>query len=158
MQVFVLDKNPKKSAKMLCDKHVVKMILESAQILSTVHWLQNTSLKEKTYKPTHVKHPCVIWANDSKKNYVWLLKHLKALLKEYTYRYNKQHKTKRLLTYLKKVPTTLKNKKRYFVLAMPEKYKQKDVILSYRDYYSQEKKHFIRYTKRKKPSWLTLSE
>jgi aminopeptidase-like protein len=156
MQVFVLDKNPTKSAKMLCDKHVVKMVLESAQILSTVHYLQNTTYKTNVYAPTHIKHPCVIWANDSKKNYLWLLKHLKALLKEYTYRYNKIHKTKTILKYLKKTPKNLKNKKLYFVLAMPDKYKQKDVVKSYRDYYINEKKSFLKYTKRKSPFWLSL--
>jgi hypothetical protein len=154
MQVFILDKNPKKSARMLCDKHVVKMVLESAQILSTVHWLQDTKYKTLIYKPTHVKHPCVIWANDSKKNYQWLLRHLIYLLKEYKYRYNKTHKTKRLLKHLKKIPTTLKNKKLTFVLAMPEEYKQNDVVKAYREYYIKEKKHFIKYTKRKKPFWL----
>lgn len=154
MQVFILDKNPKTSAKMQCDKHVVKMILESAQILSTVHHLQKTDYVDKVYVPTHIKHPCVIWANDSKKNYVWLLKHLKALLKEYEYRYNKQHKTKNIFKYLKNIPKNLKNKKLYFVLATPDKYKQKDPVKAYQDYYINEKSHFLKYTKRKKPKWL----
>jgi aminopeptidase-like protein len=156
MQIFVLDKNPKRSAKMLCDKHVVKMVLESAQILSTVHWLQDTNQKNLVYRPTHLKHPCVIWTNTSKNNYVWLLKHLKALLKEYTYRYNKIHKTKKLLNNLKQVPPKLKKNKQSFVLAMPDIYKSEDPVKSYRAYYLNEKKDFLKYTKRKRPCWITI--
>ncbi len=155
MQVFVLDKSPKKAAKMLCNKHLVKMILESAQILSSVHWLQETVYKEKVYLPTHLKHPCVVWANDSKGNYVWLYKHLLALLKEYHYRYMKDHKTEQILIYLKNVPKSLKSKKKYFVLAMPETYKQKNIVQAYRNYYLCEKKHLFSWKKRKPPKWLS---
>jgi hypothetical protein len=60
MQIFVLDKDPKKAARMLCDKHIVKMVVASAQILSTAHHLTNSKYKEFVYKKTHEKHPFVL--------------------------------------------------------------------------------------------------
>ena len=37
MNVFYLDKNTWEWAKMHCDKHIVKMIIEYAQLMSTAH-------------------------------------------------------------------------------------------------------------------------
>jgi len=89
LQLFILDKDPKKAAKMHCDKHVVKMPLEAAQILSTVQHIYNSIYAEKCYKKTHEKHPCVIWASKTRENYFWAFELYKELLKEYTYRYQK---------------------------------------------------------------------
>lgn len=74
------------------DKHVVKMVLESAQLLSSAHHAlggQTTGL----YKPTHLNHPCALWVRESGAHYAWLYKHHLALCAEYTYRYNRVHKT-----------------------------------------------------------------
>lgn len=95
MNIFVTDPCPKKSAQALDDKRVIKMILETAQILSTVIrgldevYAENHGL----YKKTHTGHPCVKWAGQSRNNYLWLLSHMQALLEEYTYRFGKQHKS-----------------------------------------------------------------
>ena len=70
MNIFVLDSDPKVAATMLCDKHVVKMILESAQMLSTV---AHTNGHIPRYRPTHSKHPCTLWAGESKSNWQWLV-------------------------------------------------------------------------------------
>ena len=87
MNIFYLDKDPKKCAEMHCDKHVVKMILEYAQLLSTAHrvldgneWADHVGL----YKATHKNHPSAIWARESAGNYFWLNKLFQELCKEYT--------------------------------------------------------------------------
>ncbi len=153
MQIFVLDKDPKKAARMLCDKHIVKMVVESAQILSTAHHLTNSKYKDLLYKKTHEKHPCVLWVTESKENYVWLLEHLDELLKEYTYRYEKKHKTTEIKKVLENIPSLPNTKLTSFAQAIPENYKEKNTIKAYRNYYKKEKSNFAKWSKRKKPSW-----
>lgn len=89
MNIFVTDISPIQSAKNLDDKRVVKMVLESAQLLSTAI---NTHGGKAPYKSTHEKHPCTKWVCSSYGNYMWLLRHFKALCEEYTARYGKTHK------------------------------------------------------------------
>ena len=89
MNIFVTDPCPIKSAKFLDNKRVVKMVLESAQMLSSaVHFYGGTG----PYKATHVNHPCNVWVRTSRSNYLWLYAHFKALLAEYTLRYGRVHK------------------------------------------------------------------
>lgn len=99
MNIFVTDPCPKKSAQALDDKRVVKMILETAQMLSTVirGLDQGYADAHGLYKKTHTGHPCVKWAGQSQDNYLWLLDHMRALLEEYTARFGKQHKSGSLL-------------------------------------------------------------
>ena len=70
MNIFYLDKNPDLSAQLHCDKHVVKMILEYAQMLSTAHRVLDNS--QDVYKIAHKNHPCTIWVRENKSNYKWL--------------------------------------------------------------------------------------
>lgn len=95
MNIFVTDSCPQLSAKALDDKRVIKMILETAQMLSTVirFFDENYANTKGLYRKTHSGHPCVKWASRSKANYLWLLDHMDALLKEYTVRFGKQHKS-----------------------------------------------------------------
>jgi hypothetical protein len=95
MNIFVTSSNPIKCAKFLDNKRVVKMCLETAQMLSTALYFHGYN-KNDIYKKTHVNHPCTIWARENKSNFKWLLKHFKALCDEYTLRYNKVHKSYRL--------------------------------------------------------------
>lgn len=88
MNIFATSKCPVKSAKYLDDKRVVKMCLESAQMLATAAAYHGGAV---TYKPTHKNHPCTVWAGQSRKNYLWLHSHFCALLSEYTSRYGKVH-------------------------------------------------------------------
>jgi hypothetical protein len=97
MNIFVTYLCPVESAKALDDKRVVKMILESAQMLSTAINLSNMS--QAPYKSTHVNHPCSVWARTSKANFRWLLTHFLALCHEYTARYGKEHKCQQFYTY-----------------------------------------------------------
>ena len=93
MNIFVINSNPFESAKQLCDAHVIKMILESCQLLSDQDRLHG--LTDERYKITHVNHPCRKCL-DNHSNYIWLSYHLYGLLKEYTYRYGKIHKCQNL--------------------------------------------------------------
>ena len=93
MNIFVSDPCPQKSAKYLDDKRVVKMVLETAQILSTTISMVGG---EGPYRVTHRNHPCCKWARESSGNYLWLLKHFKYLSKEYTARYKRIHACERL--------------------------------------------------------------
>jgi hypothetical protein len=91
MNIFYLDQSPVVSAQAMTNKHVVKMIVESAQLLSTAHHiLDGTDAIVGIYKPTHRNHPSAVWTRETFGNYIWLRDHLGALLDEYGNRYNKQ--------------------------------------------------------------------
>ena len=86
MNIFILDRNLKKCAQYHCDRHVVKMILESAQLLSTVLRINDI---DEGYRPTHQNHPCTLWAGKSLTNWIWLRKLAENLNSEYKFRFNK---------------------------------------------------------------------
>ena len=86
----MLDTDPVVAAKYHCDKHVGKMILETAQILSTVNYLHEQSAP---YKPTHVNHGAIEWAGKSRENYNWLLTLGASLAGEFFLRFEKTHKS-----------------------------------------------------------------
>lgn len=140
MNIFYLDKNPVTSAKAMTDKHVVKMILESAQLLCTAHHVLDGE-KEGLYKKTHVNHPSSVWVRSSKANYNWLYTHFIALSNEYTRRYEKKHKTVVLLADILSEPP-LNIQENDFTeppYAMPPKYHMENAVKSYRAYYVGEK-------------------
>lgn len=89
MNIFVTDKCPFKSAEYLDDKRVVKMVTESAQMLSTAITVNGG---EGPYKISHLNHPCTVWARQTQGNYMWLFLHFVGLYSEYTNRYGKTHK------------------------------------------------------------------
>ena len=93
MNIFILDKDVKKCAQYHCDKHVVKMILETAQLLCGVHHVTAHDTAHVPYKLSHKNHPCAIWARESFSNYVYLCELGLELCKEYTHRYGKRHKS-----------------------------------------------------------------
>ena len=100
MNIFYLDKDPKIATQMHCDKHVVKMILETAQMLSTAHRVldgDEYADSKGLYKMTHRNHPCSIWVRSSDNNYKWMWDFYDNLLKEYTFRYDKHHASERML-------------------------------------------------------------
>lgn len=177
MNIFYLDSNPEKSAKYHNDKHVVKMILEYAQLLSTAHrvldgteyfdlssnnrkikrYKLNDDREQKLYKATHVNHPSAAWVRESTENYYWLYKMFHTLCNEYTYRYGKVHKSSELLLPLGFYPKNLKEGKRTKVpQAMPDYCKDEDPVIGYRTYYILEKSKINKYTKRKIPDWLNF--
>lgn len=167
MNIFVLHRDPVKSAKLMCDKHVVKMILESAQMLSTVHHLNGSDIDVNVlYKPTHKHHPSTVWACEHESNYIWLYKHFIALCDEYTLRYNKTHLTfTKLAKLLATLPNFSINLPSAPPLAMPEQYwvtpnkynnTWTNVIKSYQSYYYHEKRYFAKYTNTDVPSFMKI--
>ena len=93
MNIFYLSEDPNEAAKYMYNKHVVKMILESAQLLCTAHIISDGEAADVPYKATHKNHPSAIWARESVSNYIWLYDHMIALGNEYTRRYGKKHLT-----------------------------------------------------------------
>jgi hypothetical protein len=150
MNIFVLHESPQKSAQMQCDKHVVKMILETAQMLCTVASQQGCPTP---YRATHAKHPCTIWTSQSSANWWWLIDHGIALCEEYTRRYNKIHKSQKVIEYCKtlrlKFPRSTPTP---FAQAMPQQYKHVDPVKAYRAYYKGEKSAFATW-KTEVPNW-----
>ncbi len=155
MNIFALDYSPKLAAQYHCDKHVVKMIVETAQILSTAHHINgvNSQLREIIYKETHKNHPCCIWARESTENYLWLCSLGIELCKEYTLRYGKIHKTQSILEMLVgNIPNFKYVCFTPFALAMPEDCWKEDAVLAYRKYYMVHKRGICTW-KTKKPIW-----
>lgn len=150
MNIFFLHYNVKKCARYHVDKHVVKMILETCQLLCTAIWLTGG---EAPYKATHKNHPSAIWARDSKANWLWLHSLGMALCEEYTYRYGKVHKSQQVLKSIE-CPNLPEKEFTEPTQAMPDKYKHKDSIVAYRRYYYYDKAHIHSWKKRKVPSWI----
>jgi hypothetical protein len=90
MNIFVTSRNPIKAARYLDDKRVVKMCLESAQILSNI--------VGGPYKPTHLRHPVVLWVWEHERHQDWLWSHFQALCEEYTWRFGKTHECEKVMT------------------------------------------------------------
>jgi len=91
MNIFYLDKDPWVAAKLQCDRHVVKMILETAQLLSTAHI--EIDGNQVAYKATHKNHPSAVWVRSHPKHYRWAHQHMMELGREYARRFKKVHKT-----------------------------------------------------------------
>ena len=164
MNIFYLDTRTYNCAKAHCDKHVVKMILEYAQLLSTAHRiLDGDEGKEGMYKATHKNHPSAMWVRQSKKNYRYLYFLFRYLLEEYTVRYGKIHKTARLLPLLARTPKALGNDLyiKYYddpvieppPQCMPDDCKSENTVDAYRKYYIKEKAHMARWKNSEVPSW-----
>lgn len=180
MNIFYLDRDPKLCAEMHVNKHVVKMILEYAQLLSTAHRVLDGTLavgvsqsgRKKTlyqlpddrdtklYSATHVNHPSAVWARKSYQNYAWLHQLLHQLCIEYTHRYGKIHKVQLsgLLYELYAPPTALESTDHITFTeptpAMPDEYKvHGNSIQSYRNYYVGAKSAFAVWKSRITPDW-----
>ena len=155
MNIFFLDWDVNKCAKDHCDKHVVKMILETAQLLCSVHHTDGQVTPQVPYKLSHKNHPCSIWTRSSLTNYLYLCELGLALCKEYTNRYGKRHKSQDVIEWclinkpnIKDIGFTEPPK------AMPDEYKVSDVIESYRNYYRGAKMGFAVWKNGYKPKWL----
>ena len=156
MNIFHLDKNPKICAEYHCDRHVVKMILETAQMLSTAY-RKKFGDNDDLYKTAYPKHPMTIWVGDSGDNFFWSVQLLDQLLYQYTVRYKKVHKTIKISNLLHskhKLWHTWKTKFTRPPLCMPDEYKSDDYIQSYRNYYIGDKKRFARYTSVDTPEFM----
>lgn len=155
MNIFALDENPYVAARFHTDKHVVKMILETAQLLSTAHHILGSG-NDRIYKKTHTNHPCAKWVRDSASNYLWTYQLFLALLQEFEYRYDKQHLSARLIDDLARLPANIKHVgSTPFAQAMPDEFKSDDGVTAYRNYYNGAKRHLFGWKKRNIPSFIT---
>ena len=151
MNIFVLDEDPKISAELMCDKHIVKMILESAQMLCSAF-----PQGEAPYRRAFYNHPCTKWSRESVDNYEWLLTHSWALLEEYFERYNKLHKSLNAIEWCEDNYHTLDLPQlglTPFAQAMPDEYKNDDATQAYRNYYNGEKAYFAKWSYSSAPRW-----
>ena len=158
MNIFFLDIDPTKCAQYHLDKHVVKMIIETAQMLYSVHWVFEKDLPEGSYRKTHVNHPCSVWARQSNQNYKWLCLLGIELCREYTYRYGKIHKTERHINWLdSNMPDLPDINFTEPAQAMPDEYKDINPVVAYRNFYVKNKmelRGITKYTKRPIPDWV----
>ena len=182
MNIFYLHENPEVCAKMHCDKHVVKMIIEYAQMLSTAHrMLDGVAVKKPSksgktmvthwdlyegcddleaemtyYKAVHFNHPCTVWTRTSKQNYKYLYDLFCALCDEYTFRYKRIHETDmKLRSALWVFPNNIPDIG--FTeppQAMPDYCKVVgNPIQAYHNYYINEKSRFAKWKLREQPRW-----
>jgi hypothetical protein len=184
VNIFYLDHDPVKAAEWMVDKHVVKMILESAQLLSTAHrvldgrmevieryvngsmparyrklkrWRLDDGRDNIVYQATHMNHPSAVWCRQSVENYAWLVEHFYALMNEYMHRYNKVHACNGELAYSLQSPPH--NLKEYDWTPMPSamapEYKiSDDPCTNYRNYYKIGKAKMHKWTNRQPPDWI----
>ena len=158
MNIFYFYKSPTLSAQAQPDKMLVKMPLETAQMLCTAHRIldgDEYADQEGLYKEAYTNHPCTIWARESSANYWWLYSHFIALGAEYTHRYGKRHASlEKLWKPLFTMPKNIfKGVMTPLAQAMPEEYKDEDPIVAYRNYCINEK-HYAKWERgRNKPSW-----
>ena len=183
MNIFYLDEDPVSAAQLMVDSHVIKMILESAQLLSTAHRILDgfeyvgvsksgrkikryelhDSREPIVYQATHVNHPSAIWSRSSVENYNWLVDHMFALMSEYKFRFNKKHKCDGELSYMVSTPPV--ELKEFDATVIPSCMDKQyiisnDPVKNYRNYYKYGKKHDKRgrnmhiWTNRDTPEWI----
>lgn len=154
MNIFILDQDIPTCARYHCDQHAIKMILESVQLLCTA---LNKKGFSTPYRPTHSKHPCVLWVEQSYDNFEWLAELTEALNSEYRYRFDKRcdHKSMAVLAEIRSQKFE-RNGLTPFAQAMPDHFKiEGDPVQAYRNFYIGEKLRFARWSKRPIPEWIT---
>ena len=174
MNIFELHEDPIQCSIMHCDKHVVKMPTEYAQMLSTAHrlidgemyigksktgrnvkrWKLNDDRENNIFLAAHTKHPDTVWVMETKSNYMKLFNLYKALLEEYTYRYGKIHGSSRPALWLQKAPRNIPDiGLTEMPQCMPEECKTDNVIEAYHNYYRMYKRGFANWKNRETPAW-----
>jgi hypothetical protein len=168
MNVFAVSSFPCEAAQMLCDQHVIKMILETAQICSTAMYVRDCWSAD-LYRPTHQRHPCVRWCALTTSNFRWLVSHGLELCAEYTRRYDKRHKTQGIMEHLDWIklgpdypiarltapPMCMPPHFKFACTGIPE-LAWDDVVGAYRRYYRYKMREMPKftYTNAEIPSWL----
>ena len=187
MNIFILSECPIEAAQLQCDKHAAgKMVVESAQMLSTAHRMidghsekrpsksgkrlvshyihPDTELDNVLYKAVHHYHPCIVWTMQTSANYKWHYQHFIALAQEFTYRYGKQHRSHILLKdVLRNPPKNISDGPLTdWPLAMgsnPECMFPEDPVKSYRLFYQTKQERFkMVWSKRPIPEWFKVKE
>lgn len=184
MNLFVLDKHPVVAAQLQCNRHIVKMVVESAQMLSTAHrmldgnetrgpsksgktnskkWIHpDSNLDQILYKAVHIHHPCTVWTMETNSNYNWHWVHFAALCDEFTYRYGKVHSTDALLREVLKspprnIPVGPLTSQPLAMKSNPECMNPNDVVGSYRAFYQTKQERFkMEWKHRPIPEWFEV--
>jgi hypothetical protein len=153
MNIFYLSDDPTEAAQMHCDKHVCKMIIETAQMMCAIH--ARYGCENVPYKPTHTKHPSTLWGGDNTLHYDWLRVLGLDLCREYTERYGKIHKTEKIIRQMWKAPCKMPTSKWIDPpLCMPEECKYGTTVEAYRNYYITAKSKFAKWAHATKaPHW-----
>lgn len=110
MNIFYTSTSPYECAYNLCMVHVNKMIIETAQMMSTAHFVLDRQKYDELYflmKPTHINHPSNVWVRSSWSHYDWMREHLAALLAIYIFRTGKRHKVEDRYIHLMHVPKNI---------------------------------------------------
>lgn len=178
MNIFYVNSDPEVAARSMVDRHVVKMILETAQLLSTAHrvidgeeyvgqtqtgrkakrWRLSGNVDAIMYAATHINHPSAVWVRENSANYDWLYDHLLALGREYTHRYGRTHLTiDKLKDILKDAPENIEqsNVMTKMPSCMDNQYiVSVDPIINYRNYYNYGKTDLLRWSNRPPPQWI----
>ncbi len=158
MNIFYLHKDPVLCAKAHCDKHVVKMLLETAQMLSTAHRiLDGADAPDILYKKAYPNHPSTIWCRTNRLHYNWLYELFVGLCCEYAKRYDKIHKCQTNLDFaLSVAPHNIPDKPWSDPpQCMPDKYQDRSTVTAYRRYYVHDKSRFATWNKgTDKPKWM----
>lgn len=158
MNIFYLDQDVRACAAAHADKHVCKMVIEYAQLLSTAHFVLDG--KQVGYKPTHKNHPCAVWVRENSLNYNYIWRLLYHLLHEYTSRYGKVHATDKVLLDLADEPGNMIFKTVGMTpppQCMPDDCKRLDTVEAYRQYYRKHKKDMATW-KNGTPEWFNKKE
>ena len=155
MNIFACETDPLRAARALPDKLVVKMPLESAQILCTALW---NAGQTAPYLPTHVKHPTVLWVWRTLSNWNWLVEHGLGLSEEYTRRYGKVHSSRDvILRVAARGPK--EGMLEPFAMAMPDEYKCADPVQAYRAFMIAEKTRYASWKQPgQRPEWWVMDE
>ena len=164
MNRFLIEDTPDKIAQSLCDQHIVKMPLEEAQMLCTAVWHHAPEYAQAAdlYKPVHQKHPCTLWAMESKLNYEYAFGLYCAMLREYTHRYGKLHGAGKHFSSLLNARHLIPDWKN-FLTPHPQCFSGHDdlktdenwPVQAYRAFYKVDKLRFARYNKgREMPEWM----
>lgn len=154
MNIFFLHKDPQWAANALCDKHVPKMLLESAQMLSTAVRRHKTEFEnyDKIYKSAYPNHPMTKWVGDTRTNFRWALENAVFISLEYSKRFKKIHKSSEVINniydakYIEDIPTQMHPD--YITTppqCMPDEYKDNDYVTAYRKYYKGAKAYFAKW-------------
>ena len=179
MNIFYLHEDPIQNAKWHIDKHIVKMPIEYAQLMSTAHrlldgemylgktaigrnikrWRLHDEREDILYKASHINHPSAIWVRESIENYFQMYKLYMAVLAEFTNRYGKIHGSSKPSIALIRPPKNIPMVKGTVMpQCMPDECKVKDnPIMAYRNYYINEKKRFATWKNKEIPKWFKMT-
>lgn len=154
MNIFLLDSDIEKCTEYMVNSHIVKMITEHAQMLSTTVRLNGFDVG---YKITHENHPCTKWVRTSLSNWLFLRELTECMHHEWQYRYDHPsthiHKAFEIIKTLP-LPNIPDIGLTPFAQAMPEKYQHKDTVVAYRNFYNGDKRHLFKWKKRETPPWI----